>query len=90
MNYKNFEEFLGQKHMEEEPMVLDDDLPDAFDNWVSNQSADEWIALGDEYVQAIRDNAVKIITEGKEAVEAGGTFKYSNVYDWCIKIVSNK
>lgn len=29
-----FMDFLMTKHMEEEPWVLDDDLPDAFQNWL--------------------------------------------------------
>lgn len=34
-NKESFEEFLGRMHMEDEPTVLDDDLPDAFDNWLA-------------------------------------------------------
>lgn len=33
---ESFEDFLGRMHGEEEPMVLDDDLPDHFDHWLSN------------------------------------------------------
>lgn len=33
---ESFEDFLGRMHMADEPMVLDDDLPDAYDLWLSN------------------------------------------------------
>ena len=34
---QGFESFLQYKHMEEYPMVLDDDLPESFDNWLAEQ-----------------------------------------------------
>ena len=34
---QGFESFLQYKHMEEYPMILDDDLPDAFDQWLLAQ-----------------------------------------------------
>ena len=42
-------EFLGEIHMEEEPMVLDDELPDAFDAWLERLTDDDWIALDRKY-----------------------------------------
>jgi len=33
MHKESFEEFLGRMHMEDEPAVLDDDLPDAYEKW---------------------------------------------------------
>jgi hypothetical protein len=33
---ETFEEYLGRMHMEDEPMVLDDDLPDAYEAWTEN------------------------------------------------------
>ena len=35
---RSFESFLQDKHMEQEPMVLDDDLPEAFDAWMGAQN----------------------------------------------------
>jgi len=46
---ESFEDFLGRMHMEDEPMVLDDDLPDAFDNWLSNLGADLTIAYAEKW-----------------------------------------
>ena len=46
---KTFEEYLEDKFMEDEPMVLDDDLPDAFGVWLSNRDADDFMKYGEEY-----------------------------------------
>jgi hypothetical protein len=46
---ESFEEFLGRMHMADEPMVLDDDLPDAFDNWLSNLGVDLIIAYAEKW-----------------------------------------
>ena len=51
MEYKKetFEEFLGRMHMEDEPTVLDDDLPDAFDAWLSNLGIDLTIVYAEKW-----------------------------------------
>lgn len=49
--YKDFEGFLQWKHMEENPMILDDDLPDHFDSWVGDLDAEEFIKYAEEYKQ---------------------------------------
>ena len=46
---ESFEDFLGRMHMEDEPMVLDDDLPDAFNNWLSNLGAELTIAYAEKW-----------------------------------------
>lgn len=38
VSVKGFEENLERLHMEENPTVLDDDLPDSFNNWISEIS----------------------------------------------------
>ena len=49
MKYKDFEDFLMDIFMQSNPSVLDDDLPDAFDCWLEQLSADEWLNYGDSY-----------------------------------------
>lgn len=49
MAKENFEAFLEEEFMKLEPQILDDDLPDAFDNWISNLDAQEFLDYGDEY-----------------------------------------
>lgn len=53
MKYKNFEDFLMWEFTKEEPMVLDDDLPDAFEAWIQDFDIDRWIFWGDKYAQAV-------------------------------------
>lgn len=44
-----FETFLQDKFMKEEPQILDDDLPDTFDTWLTALQADDFIKYGNEY-----------------------------------------
>ena len=44
-----FEDFLREKHAEVCTQILDDDLPDHFDGWVTDLQADDWIDLGEEF-----------------------------------------
>ncbi len=46
-NKETFEQFLGRRHMQDEPMTLDDDLPDAFDAWLTNTKVDTIIQLAE-------------------------------------------
>lgn len=48
-NKETFEEFLGRMHFADEPTTLDDDLPDAFDHWVSNIGVDLLIAYAEKW-----------------------------------------
>lgn len=50
MKYTNFEDYLSQKFAEGDGQtVLDDEFPDAFDEWLQNLSVDEFIEYGDMY-----------------------------------------
>lgn len=49
MKYKNFEDYLQEKHMEANPMILDDDLPDHFDEWLGNLDIETVIIMADAY-----------------------------------------
>ena len=46
---ESLEDFLKRMHMEDEPTVLDDDLPDAFDAWVSELGPDLLIAYAEKW-----------------------------------------
>ena len=51
--YKDFEDFLQEKFIESNPTVLDDDIPNAFDDWLSGElDVDDWIRLGNQYAKA--------------------------------------
>jgi len=54
MKYKTFKDFLISKFAEENPQVLDDDMPDAFDEWLyyeheSYISRENIVKYADEY-----------------------------------------
>lgn len=49
MKYKNFEDFLNDKFGKLNPSVLDDDWPEAFDEWLVDLPVDDWLKYGDEY-----------------------------------------
>lgn len=46
---KTFESFLQEKHFGMNPMLLDDELTDAFDNWMGQLEQAELIAFADEF-----------------------------------------
>ena len=51
MKYLSFEDFLMDYHCRINQEILDDDLPDAYGDWVADLDEDEWIALGDKYLK---------------------------------------
>lgn len=48
-----FRYFLEEKCFAENPTILDDDMPDFFDGWVSDLQADEFMDYGEEYSQKL-------------------------------------
>jgi len=48
MKYKNFEDFLATLHAEVY-QGIDDDMPEAFSDWLCDLQPDEWIDCGDKY-----------------------------------------
>lgn len=51
--YKDFEDFLMDKHGEQY-VGTDDMMPDDFNKWVQDLSVDEWIEYGDKYIKSFR------------------------------------
>ena len=49
----SFEKYLEQVCFEANPMVLDDDMPDFFDDWLGSQNGEDYIRLADEYAQTL-------------------------------------
>jgi len=56
--YRNFEDYLQEKHIKENPTILDDDLPDAFDDWVAEIDVDAIIEHADAYAKIVREEAL--------------------------------
>lgn len=48
-----FEEYLHKQFMGEEPTVLDDDLSDAYEVWLENLQADDFIKFADEFAEEL-------------------------------------
>jgi len=65
---KNFEDYLKEKHYEENPQVLDDDLPDSYDSWLTDLPVDDLIKHADEYTQLKLDQQKE---ELEDVVEGG-------------------
>lgn len=57
---QSFEEWLQYEHQMENPTILDDDLPDAFSDWVSELTSVDLEVLASRYGQDVaqRDLAV--------------------------------
>jgi len=52
MNKPDFELYLRERHMAENPIILDHDLPDAFDHWLVDQHIDDSIKYANEWKEA--------------------------------------
>jgi len=48
---QTFEQFLAEKHVEQNPHLLDDMIPDDFNAWLERIDVDELIKYGDEYAK---------------------------------------
>ena len=62
MDNKTLEEFLQNKHFEETPHLLDDDLVDAYKAWIGNLDAQEILNFAEEFI-AKKDQETKAIIE---------------------------
>jgi len=53
MKHLSFEDFLIDYHCRTNSEILDDDLPDAFSDWIQDLDPDAWIELGDKYANTL-------------------------------------
>ena len=60
-----FEDFLKQKHHEQNPMVLDDDLTDHFELWLSNLDIQEVIDYAEEAIVTLAPKVVGKLSASK-------------------------
>lgn len=62
--YRDFEDFLTWKFVEDEgSMIKDDDLPDATDDWMAGLSTEDLIRYADQYASEIRSLVAMEVTE---------------------------
>ena len=69
--YKDFDDYLQEIHMKENPTILDDDLPDAFSDWLCDLDPQSIIDYAEKYA------SIKVVEEPKK-IELSKTFDYSN------------
>jgi DUF438 domain-containing protein len=55
MQRKTFNDFLREKFFRLHPGVLDDDIPEKFDAWVSSLDASEIMEISEEVVSELYD-----------------------------------
>jgi len=61
MKHRDFEDFLMDKFASTDGnCVLDDDMPDAFDDWICNLEVDEWLEYGEKYKEECVGNQIKL------------------------------
>ena len=59
-DYKNakypFEKYLEYIFCKENPQILDDDLPDSFDNWLTEMEGEDYIKHGNAFSKFLLDS----------------------------------
>jgi len=53
MKHKDFEDYLCDRFMRENPHYLDDDYPDVFNYYIADIDPNELMELADEYVKEV-------------------------------------
>lgn len=54
MEFQKFIDFMTDLFLKENPTCLDDDFPDAFDDWLADQSVDYWLECAQEWGDMIQ------------------------------------
>lgn len=57
MTHMTFLEFLKEHHATTY-IGTDDDMPDAFDSWLAQLDGEEYIDLGEQYGDTLRDSVI--------------------------------
>lgn len=64
---EGFEKYLEQVCFEANPAVLDDDMPDFFDDWLGSQDGEDYIRIADEYAKSLLTTKDQQIAEAVKA-----------------------
>ena len=56
MKILNFEGYLQEQFFKEEPQILDDNFPDAFNDWIIGLDAQQFLDYGDAYGKFLLNN----------------------------------
>ena len=63
MDKETFEDYLQEKHFEENPTLLDDDIPDAFNEWLENVDTQDVIEYADIFIKRVLEAKEKEVKE---------------------------
>jgi hypothetical protein len=55
---KTFEDYMQEIHMELHPMTLDDDLPDAYSDWLGTLDGEDYMRFGEIAVLKAHTNGM--------------------------------
>ena len=55
MRHPTFTDYLQDICFKDNPQVLDDDMPDFFDNWVAEQDPAQMVEWGDKYGETFKN-----------------------------------
>ncbi len=64
----DFENYLQEQFMKDEPQVLDDDIPDAFDAWLETKDVNDIIEYSGKYDKIVKDKILEFIGKDEEFV----------------------
>jgi len=69
MKTTTFEEYLEKICFEDNPSVLDDDMPDFFNSWLANLDGEEYLKYGNDLIAQAEQEMLKKIREKIEKVK---------------------
>ena len=80
---QDFNEYLRDIHMSENPELLDDDLPDNFDNWLGTLEQETMIDYANDYAkECIRIEHNRISKAIKNHMKFTETENGSDISNW--------
>ena len=60
---KSFEQYLEDRCFVENPTILDDDMPDFFDNWLGDQDIESLLVYSEGWGRHIKNTILQEVTK---------------------------
>jgi len=60
---KSFEQYLEERCFELYPEILDDDMPDFFDNWLGDQDVESLLVYSEGWGRHIKNTILQEVTK---------------------------
>ncbi len=77
---KTFNDYLEEICFEENPTILDDDMPDFFDGWLCELDTEQLISLAQKWGDEINEKTSKRIGDIIKKIDENGSENYSPEY----------